>query len=197
MLNPITHLYSPKHADISVFTSGVSVTATWPFWDISAPFQTSLSYNANTLPIFLPCRENFSCSGDLKSSFCPYCRHTALKTQMTMIHPVSFSQDFISAAPHTKMKPERTQKLNECNNHIYSFLLTVTSKILHVCKNIIMNFYTVQAILVYKTIIFKQSQEKLNKWKTKYWDDTDIQLFWTASANSLVAFFCCFKNANN
>lgn len=28
MLHPITHLYGPKHADISVFTSGVSVTAT-------------------------------------------------------------------------------------------------------------------------------------------------------------------------
>jgi len=28
MLYPITHLHGPKHADISVFTSGVSVTAT-------------------------------------------------------------------------------------------------------------------------------------------------------------------------
>lgn len=29
--HPITHFYGPKHADISVFITGVSVTATQPF----------------------------------------------------------------------------------------------------------------------------------------------------------------------
>jgi len=151
MLYPITHLHGPKDADISVFTSGVSVTATWPFWDISPPFQTSFSYNAKTQPIFLPRRENFSCSGDLKSSFCPFCRHNALKTQTTIIQPVSSSQDFISAALHTKIKPERTQKLKSVITTFTQFYLF--SKILKgTISNFLGNLKSKINIFIYKYV---------------------------------------------
>lgn len=54
MLHPITHFYGPKHADISVFITGVSVTATQPFWDISAPFQTHSVIKPTLCPSFSP-----------------------------------------------------------------------------------------------------------------------------------------------